>query len=234
MPSPTLAFTSAARLAPRAPFAGRALHPAAQRRTAPRVFAAAARTARPTLDDVDRLSRGQAAKRRGTGSRAVPHHLHLDERKNFDLLKTRGYLETTTTAPLSGPAAAAGAATPPVGALPNIARQWCDAKGQPFIHIVKGPRYDQVWVDFSPLRAPVGEAALRRLAELAARVDGRAMTALELQVEGGAEWESFSPAWRKDPIWRIPAASVRLVFESANRSAVKEFGKALASGVLVE
>lgn len=36
---------------------------------------------RPTLDDVERLSRGQAAKKRGTGSRAVCHRLNELERK---------------------------------------------------------------------------------------------------------------------------------------------------------
>lgn len=36
---------------------------------------------RPTLDDVERLSRGQAAKKRGTGSRAVCHRLNESERK---------------------------------------------------------------------------------------------------------------------------------------------------------
>ena len=35
--------------------------------------------ARPTLDDVERISYGQGAKRRGTGSRQVPHRLNGDE-----------------------------------------------------------------------------------------------------------------------------------------------------------
>ena len=38
---------------------------------------------RPTLDDVERISKGQAAKRRGTGSRAVPHRLNEMERKEW-------------------------------------------------------------------------------------------------------------------------------------------------------
>lgn len=36
---------------------------------------------RPSLDDVERLSRGQAAKKRGTGSRGVCHRLNESERK---------------------------------------------------------------------------------------------------------------------------------------------------------
>lgn len=36
---------------------------------------------RPSLDDVERLSKGLAAKKRGTGSRAVCHRLNESERK---------------------------------------------------------------------------------------------------------------------------------------------------------
>ena len=42
---------------------------------------------RPSLDDVERISRGQAAKKRGTGSRAVPHRLNNMERKELELAK---------------------------------------------------------------------------------------------------------------------------------------------------
>lgn len=49
-------------------------------------------TSRPSLDDVDRLSRGEAAKRRGTGSRAVPHRLNEEEMRAFTVSKVRGVL----------------------------------------------------------------------------------------------------------------------------------------------
>jgi len=42
---------------------------------------------RPSLDDVQRISTGDAAKHRGTGSRAVPHRLNAEERKAYDLAK---------------------------------------------------------------------------------------------------------------------------------------------------
>ena len=48
--------------------------------------------ARPSLDDVERISYGQAAKKRGTGSRGVPHRLNAAERKEWDLAKKRKYL----------------------------------------------------------------------------------------------------------------------------------------------
>lgn len=42
---------------------------------------------RPSLDDVQRISTGDAARHRGTGSRAVPHRLNAEERKQYDLAK---------------------------------------------------------------------------------------------------------------------------------------------------
>lgn len=47
---------------------------------------------RPTLDDVQRISQGDAARSRGTGSRAVPHRLNAEERKQYDLAKQKGVL----------------------------------------------------------------------------------------------------------------------------------------------
>ena len=42
---------------------------------------------RPHLDDVEKLSRGQAAKVRGTGSRGVCHRLNQEERRQYDAAK---------------------------------------------------------------------------------------------------------------------------------------------------
>ena len=46
-------------------------------------------TSRPTLDDVERISRGDAAKSRGTGSRRIPHRLNAEERKQYDIAKQK-------------------------------------------------------------------------------------------------------------------------------------------------
>lgn len=45
--------------------------------------------ARPTLADVERLARGLAAARRGTGSRGVPHRLNAEEHRLYELAKAR-------------------------------------------------------------------------------------------------------------------------------------------------
>eukprot|EP00956_Cyclotella_meneghiniana_P010234 scaffold14139_cov74-Cyclotella_meneghiniana.AAC.6 len=40
---------------------------------------------RPTLDDVERLSLGKGARKRGTGSRHIPHRLNQDERQELHI-----------------------------------------------------------------------------------------------------------------------------------------------------
>lgn len=46
-------------------------------------------TSRPTLDDVERISKGNAAKARGTGSRRIPHRLNAEERQQYDIAKQK-------------------------------------------------------------------------------------------------------------------------------------------------
>ena len=76
--------------------------------------------ARPSIDDVERISRGQGAKRRGVGSRSVPHRLNAEERIQFDLAKKKGFLS------IKGTAYRRERRGSP---LANIFRQWCDARG---------------------------------------------------------------------------------------------------------
>lgn len=58
---------------------------------------AMARPFRPGMDDVDRLSKGGAAKRRGTGSFHIPHRLNSDERPVYEAAKKKGYLQVRGT-----------------------------------------------------------------------------------------------------------------------------------------
>lgn len=50
---------------------------------------AMARPWRPDMNDVDRLSKGGAAKRRGTGSFHIPHRLNSDERPVYEAAKKK-------------------------------------------------------------------------------------------------------------------------------------------------
>lgn len=46
-------------------------------------------SSRPSLDDVERISKGNAAKARGTGSRRIPHRLNAEERQQYEIAKQK-------------------------------------------------------------------------------------------------------------------------------------------------
>jgi hypothetical protein len=101
---------------------------------------------RISRDDVDRLSRGQPSKKKGFGSRNVPHRLNDQERSEMDRASKKGYLAL---------AGSGNRRTRKGSPLANIHRQWCDARDKPQILLFKavsGRPMDEVMVDLSPLR----------------------------------------------------------------------------------
>ena len=74
---------------------------------------------RPTLDDVDRISWGRNAKKKGTGSRGVPHRLNDDERSLYDFARRKGFVE------IGGSGWRRRRSDAP---LVNTYRSWCDAR----------------------------------------------------------------------------------------------------------
>jgi len=101
---------------------------------------------RPTIQDVERISFGKPAKKKGTGSRGVPHRLNEDERILFDQARRKGFLEVNGSGWRSERRDAP---------LVNTYRSLCDAKGQAFIALHKGNTgVDELVVDISPLRVP--------------------------------------------------------------------------------
>lgn len=114
---------------------------------------------RPTVNDVERISWGKPAKKKGTGSRGVPHRLNLDERFLFDNARKKGFLETEGSGWRSQRREAP---------LLNTYRSLCDARGQ--ISIVLHKRstgIDELVCDLSPLRNPgIYDEAARKCIEL--------------------------------------------------------------------
>lgn len=106
---------------------------------------------RISRDDVQRLSRGQPAKKKGYGSRSVPHRLNDLESEEMQRAQNKGYLT------LAGKGNRRNRKGSP---LMNIHRQWSDARGKPQIILYKAmvydnhnqPPLDMVVVDLSPLR----------------------------------------------------------------------------------
>ena len=100
---------------------------------------------RPTTDDVDRISWGRPAKKKGTGSRGVPHRLNSDERVLYDLARRKGFLE------MAGSGWRKQRSDAP---LANTYRSWCDAAAHACLVLHKGNPFDEIVLDLSPLRSP--------------------------------------------------------------------------------
>ena len=98
---------------------------------------------RPTLDDVERLSLGKGARKRGTGSRHIPHRLNQDERQLYGQAKNNLYLI------IKGTAYRRERKGSP---LCNTFRQRCDALNQIYVVVKKYCGGDRVEIDFSTLR----------------------------------------------------------------------------------
>jgi hypothetical protein len=101
---------------------------------------------RPDVNDVERISWGKPAKKKGTGSRGVPHRLNLDERFLFDKARRKGFLE------MEGSGWRSQRREAP---LLNTYRSLCDARGQASIILHKRDTgIDELVCDLSPLRNP--------------------------------------------------------------------------------
>ena len=127
-------------------------------RSATYAFSSSPAWRRPSIGDVERISRGERAKQRGVGSRRVPHRLNANERAVFDRAKAQGYLVC------NGRAWRAERAEAP---LLNSHRNLRDALGAPAIVVAKDASGDDtVLCDLSPLRLAPGDVERRAAAYL--------------------------------------------------------------------
>jgi hypothetical protein len=185
---------------------------------------------RPSKADVDALSRGDAAKRRGTGSRQVPHRLNAEEATAFKVAQTKGYVAVAGT----------GFRKERKGApLCNLWRQLSDVDGRCAILLLKtassADPTDVVVVDAAPLRlaaAPAAAAVAAVRAALAPHAGACVeapdfvppFTVLPLALAGEAseeeerEWLAEEPVWRLRPValaFRGPRADARALAAAA-------------------
>lgn len=197
---------------------------------------------RPDISDVERISRGEGAKRRGTGSREVPHRLNeaerlaweLAKRRNFVVLSGSGYRRERKGSPLN-----------------NSWRQFCDANAFVAISVQQGELCTSVVVDLSTLRETaspallaVKDTCLRLAASLNVVWDDAAPPtgAQRILALAGALPVDPSPAtsttafvlpedlgeesWREWPIWELQPITVS--FSTEDRAAAKALAEALA------
>jgi hypothetical protein len=183
---------------------------------------------RISKDDVDRLSRGQPSKKKGFGSRNVPHRLNDQERNEMDRASKKGYLAL---------AGAGNRRTRKGSPLANIHRQWCDARDKPQILLFKavsGRPMDEVMVDLSPLRMnglfddpkQADEFLVKWKTEILSAAtnagmglcsddddDGEENSEPVLDDEEPSDYvvilnEISQEAWASQPIWKLPMVSI--------------------------
>lgn len=175
---------------------------------------------RPNVEDVDRISWGKPAKKKGTGSRGVPHRLNREERTLFDLARKKGHLEV---------AGSAWRAQRREAPLLNTYRSYCDARGVASVVLQKseGGDGDLVTMDLSPLRRP---DAFRDWAEECAR----RVQPLTPEIPDASDDDNsdYTPAddgvdsWKSRPIYQLPPFYITW---SLQRADAKKLCKQLSS-----
>ena len=137
---------------------------------------------RPSVDDVDRASRGDKTKVMGVVEREAPYRLTRDERQAWERAKKRGNVNgfvngTGGGGVLEMASKQSCALAPHRHPLINTHRLWCDAKSAAFIVIeqdqVSGA--DEIVVDLSTLRLDADWACREMLIELAKEIGGDAV-----------------------------------------------------------
>ena len=192
---------------------------------------------RPTINDVERISWGKPAKKKGTGSRGVPHRLNLDERFLFDNARKKGFLETEGSGWRSQRREAP---------LLNSYRSLCDARGQVSIVLHKGSEgLDELVCDLSPLRnPPIFDAVASKCLELQEggeivfqgsgseefesvhddESEDLSMT-LDIVEQATSKESSMDGPWETRPIYQLPPYCISWELP---RSDAKALGKSLA------
>mmetsp|Transcript_38308 Transcript_38308/g.62691 ORF Transcript_38308/g.62691 Transcript_38308/m.62691 type:complete len:320 (-) Transcript_38308:76-1035(-) len=191
---------------------------------------------RPDVPDVEKISWGMPAKKKGTGSRGVPHRLNEDERRSFDQARRQGFLQVT------GSSWRSQRADSP---LLNSYRSLMDARGRPMVVLHKlSPNSsggvdngDQLVVDLSPLRLPNEfEKVGRELKERVLTEFGVGSLMLDLEDEDIVEIDDDTAIldsntndddddnWGTRPLYQLPPHSLSW---EMSRQQGKQIGKFL-------
>lgn len=177
---------------------------------------------RPDISDVERISFGKPAKKKGTGSRGVPHRLNEDERFLFDQARKKGFLEVI------------GSGWRPQrreAPLLNTYRNLCDARGRAGIVLHKGSTGmdDKVLVDLSPLRLPEIFQAVTEECVQTVQIQPFAGTSSEdvgeLEAWDVERTEENDDPWETRPIYQLSPFLISWVLP---RSEAKALSKKLA------
>jgi hypothetical protein len=174
---------------------------------------------RPSLDDIERISRGQASKNRGVGSRVVPHRLNESERKEWEISKRRRFVC------LRGTGWRRERGDSP---LANSFRNYCDALGIPNINFLRAigvdKAIDTVIVDFSTLRDVDKIYTVSSQFKEMAQQFKKDLVQTEDNLVDILQYEPF---FKEFPIWRIPVLTLTFQYDN-NRQQAKSLASTLA------
>ncbi|KAL3794713.1 hypothetical protein ACHAWO_012360 [Cyclotella atomus] len=187
---------------------------------------------RPDIRDVEKISWGMPAKKKGTGSRGTPHRLNEEERRAFDQARRQGFLQVKGSSWRSQRRDAP---------LLNSYRSLMDARGRPAIVLHKlNPTSgitdgeDMLVVDLSTLRYP------DEFGDIAQKVKERVYSELQIRADENVEKISAEEEdetldelrdnfdrtmYETRPIYQLPSYSICF---KATRQEGKEIGKLLA------
>lgn len=188
---------------------------------------------RPTVNDVERIGWGKPAKRKGTGSRGVPHRLNEQERATFDRARQKGFLQVTGSAWRSQRRDAP---------LLNTYRSLCDAHGQACIVLHKGASgLDDLVVDLSPLRNPdefdqiashcLGRYSGGRVVSPGSGLPTDSDDNVGIDEDDGHDEDQHNTSsaenpWESRPIYHLPPHCI--VWDLVERSEAKALGKTMS------
>ena len=168
---------------------------------------------RPTLDDVERISLGKGARKRGTGSRYVCHRLNQDERRLYEQAKQNNYLM------VKGTAYRRERKGSPVC---NTFRQRCDALEQICIIIEKHSFGDRIKIDLSTLRVQDDAGCVSQIWTLLSTKYPDLISNVQDQSQGlKINWDDV----QKNPIWDVKERLI--VIECDDRLVVKSLAEDL-------
>mmetsp|Transcript_79921 Transcript_79921/g.232002 ORF Transcript_79921/g.232002 Transcript_79921/m.232002 type:complete len:270 (-) Transcript_79921:162-971(-) len=178
---------------------------------------------RPTVNDVERISWGKPAKKKGTGSRGVPHRLNEEERFLFDQARRKGFLEVAGSGWRSQRREAP---------LLNSYRSLCDARGQASIVIHKSKDgADELVVDISPLRVPeefesIANACQGKFEGSTIYFQDGSTASEESKVEHEFQSDNVLESWMTRPIYQLPPYCLVWQLErSSAKACAKEMAK---------
>lgn len=182
---------------------------------------------RPSLDDVERISHGQPALKRGVGNRNIPHRINENERKEFEQAKIRKFLLINGT----------GYRKERKGSpLVNSYLNFCDSLAIPSVTVFKGLGQDKlhnlVVMNLTPLRQlhnhqEIANEFYDKAHQFSSLID---IESYQQDIYHFLKDPKFNAMLKNYPIWEYPEISLSAAF--SDRIESRKFAQALVETII--